>query len=206
MRYCEKCGNVIDEFSMHRDKQNCPICSWVWSEDDMTALKYAELSEEEKDAYDKQLLITIKSNPNFDESMFNNNCNSTKDGGFWAGFRPEKWKKLILQNTNRPEWQINDTIEDRKNREPFKPFPKIDTVKAREVAEDAELVHKAIDRGYYSNKPVENSNTPKCPICQSTNLSKISNLKKAGKIGLFGIFGAGDIGKTWKCNNCGSKF
>ena len=49
-------------------------------------------------------------------------------------------------------------------------------------------------------------NTPKCPICQSTNLSKISNLKKAGKIGLFGIFGAGDIGKTWKCNNCGSKF
>lgn len=47
---------------------------------------------------------------------------------------------------------------------------------------------------------------PKCPICQSTNLSKISAVKKAGKIGLFGIFGAGDIGKTYKCNNCGSKF
>lgn len=25
-------------------------------------------------------------------------------------------------------------------------------------------------------------------------------------IGLFGIFGAGDLGKTWKCNNCGSKW
>lgn len=48
--------------------------------------------------------------------------------------------------------------------------------------------------------------TPKCPICQSTNLSKISAAKKATKIGLFGIFGAGDVGKTWKCNNCGSKF
>lgn len=48
--------------------------------------------------------------------------------------------------------------------------------------------------------------TPKCPICQSTNLSKISTLKKATKIGLFGIFGAGDVGKTYKCNNCGSKF
>lgn len=50
------------------------------------------------------------------------------------------------------------------------------------------------------------SNIPKCPICGSTNLSKISGMKKAAKIGLFGIFGAGDLGKTWKCNNCGSKF
>lgn len=50
------------------------------------------------------------------------------------------------------------------------------------------------------------ANKPKCPICQSTNLSKISTTHKAGKIALFGIFGAGDISKTWKCNNCGSKF
>lgn len=49
-------------------------------------------------------------------------------------------------------------------------------------------------------------NKPRCPICSSTNLSKISTVKKATKIGLFGIFGAGDVGKTWKCNNCGSKF
>lgn len=49
-------------------------------------------------------------------------------------------------------------------------------------------------------------NKPKCPICGSTNLSKLSNVGKAAKIGLFGIFGAGDLGKTWKCNNCGSKF
>lgn len=52
----------------------------------------------------------------------------------------------------------------------------------------------------------KSSNIPKCPICGSTNLSKISGMKKAAKIGLFGIFGAGDLGKTWKCNNCGSKF
>lgn len=47
---------------------------------------------------------------------------------------------------------------------------------------------------------------PHCPICGSTKLSKISGAKKAIKIGLFGIFGAGDLGKTWKCENCGSKF
>ena len=52
----------------------------------------------------------------------------------------------------------------------------------------------------------QQQNTPKCPICQSTNLSKITTVQKAGKIALFGIFGMGDNGKTWKCNNCGSKF
>lgn len=52
----------------------------------------------------------------------------------------------------------------------------------------------------------QQQNIPKCPICQSTDLSKISNTKKAAKIGLFGLFGAGDIGKTWQCNNCGSRF
>ena len=52
----------------------------------------------------------------------------------------------------------------------------------------------------------QQQNIPKCPICQSTNLSKITTVQKVGKIALFGIFGMGDNGKTWKCNNCGSKF
>lgn len=45
--------------------------------------------------------------------------------------------------------------------------------------------------------------TPKCPICQSTNLSKISVTKKIAKIMAFGMR---DTGKTWKCNNCGSEW
>ena len=49
-------------------------------------------------------------------------------------------------------------------------------------------------------------NKPKCPICGSTNLSKITTTKKVMKIAAFGIFGMGDNGKTWKCNNCDSKF
>lgn len=47
---------------------------------------------------------------------------------------------------------------------------------------------------------------PKCPFCSSTDLTKISSLGKAAKISLFGLFGADDLGKTWKCNNCGGKF
>lgn len=50
------------------------------------------------------------------------------------------------------------------------------------------------------------TSTIKCPTCGSTNLSKITTAHKVGKIALFGIFGMGDNGKTWKCNNCGSKF
>lgn len=50
------------------------------------------------------------------------------------------------------------------------------------------------------------SNDPKCPICNSKNLKKISTAKKATKISVLGIFGAGDLGKTWQCENCGSKF
>lgn len=53
---------------------------------------------------------------------------------------------------------------------------------------------------------IQGEYSPKCPICQSTNLSKISTTKKVAKIAAFGIFGMGDNGKTWKCNSCGSKF
>jgi len=77
--------------------------------------------------------------------------------------------------------------------------------------EDAEKIARYyIDEEYellgYFYAEQEEANKPHCPICNSTNLSKISNIGKAAKIGMFGIFGAGDLGKTWKCNNCGSKF
>ena len=74
-------------------------------------------------------------------------------------------------------------------------------------------IRKEVDREYYAQRLAQRNeqrrvsqNTPKCPICQSTNLSKITAVQKAGKIALFGIFGMGDNGKTWRCNNCGSKF
>lgn len=47
---------------------------------------------------------------------------------------------------------------------------------------------------------------PKCPICGSTNLKKISAANKVGSVALFGLLAAGHVSKTWKCENCGSKF
>lgn len=75
------------------------------------------------------------------------------------------------------------------------------------VDNDTDLViEKYEEKSYKSEQSAKNQNIPHCPICNSPDLSKISSVKKATKIGLFGIFGAGDVGKTWKCNNCGSRF
>ena len=68
-----------------------------------------------------------------------------------------------------------------------------EAMRQKEIAEQVEI--------YKNAKPQK-----VCPICHSTVISKISNVGKIVKVGAFGILGAGDIGKTWKCNTCGSKF
>ena len=45
-----------------------------------------------------------------------------------------------------------------------------------------------------------------CPVCGSRSVQKISAVGKYAKIGVLGILGADDLGKTWKCTVCGSKF
>lgn len=48
---------------------------------------------------------------------------------------------------------------------------------------------------------------PKCPICGSTNINKITVGGRVVKTAIFGVIGAvDDAGKTYKCDNCGSKF
>ncbi len=50
------------------------------------------------------------------------------------------------------------------------------------------------------------NNIPKCPICSSTKIHKISMTNKAASTIAFGIFAAGHVSKTYKCDNCGSKW
>ena len=71
---------------------------------------------------------------------------------------------------------------------------------------EAEKINKSLRKYEQSRSSQPTQNLPTCPICGSTNLTKLSNVGKAAKVGFFGIFGAGDLGKTWKCKNCGSKF
>lgn len=45
--------------------------------------------------------------------------------------------------------------------------------------------------------------SPKCPTCQSTNISKIGTINRMVSTGLFGL-ASSKIGKTHKCNKCGT--
>ena len=47
------------------------------------------------------------------------------------------------------------------------------------------------------------ANQPKCPYCGSTNISKIGVVSRAVSVGLLGL-ASSKIGKTHKCNKCGS--
>ena len=82
----------------------------------------------------------------------------------------------------------------------------------KDIAKRQQEINMGIERDRQINEGIRQRELqaqqciPKCPICGSTNLSKLSAIGKAAKVGFFGIFGAGDLGKTWKCNNCGSKF
>ena len=47
------------------------------------------------------------------------------------------------------------------------------------------------------------SGVVRCPSCGSTNVSKIGLLNRTISTGLFGL-ASSKIGKTHKCNNCGT--
>ena len=49
----------------------------------------------------------------------------------------------------------------------------------------------------------EQSRIPKCPSCGSSNISKIGTINRMVSTGLFGL-ASSKIGKTHKCNNCGT--
>lgn len=65
------------------------------------------------------------------------------------------------------------------------------------------------NENYIPEEPQTQStyNIPKCPICQSINIKKITFTSRAVKTVFFGAIGAiDDAGKTYRCENCGSKF
>ena len=49
----------------------------------------------------------------------------------------------------------------------------------------------------------EKSRVPKCPVCGSANISKIGILNRMVSTGVYGL-ASSKIGKTHKCNNCGT--
>lgn len=64
-----------------------------------------------------------------------------------------------------------------------------------------EEVQESIKNMNKQNKP-QNTNTPHCPTCNSTNIHKISVTSKALNAGLFGLL-SNKRKKQFHCNNCG---
>lgn len=68
-------------------------------------------------------------------------------------------------------------------------------------ANDFEKYNSALDHGKAIFE--EQARTPKCPSCGSANISKIGTLNRMVSIGFLGL-ASSKIGKTHKCNNCGT--
>lgn len=51
-------------------------------------------------------------------------------------------------------------------------------------------------------KQQQESNVPKCPTCQSTNIKKISTTSKVTSVAMFGLLSQ-KVKKTYHCNKCG---
>lgn len=200
MRYCEQCGYVMDELCCDRDLENCPVCGWMWTEDDMTALKYEQLSEAQKDAYDEQLLAIIRRSPLFNERSFES-ANSVRTGNFWQGFRVDKWMKTYPPYCPEPLEEMDRIVEERQART-FLPFPVINEERARRHALEC-----LINRWGYEDEYIKKDeilNVPRCPVCQSTRLYKLRTMDKYF-LTPGGIY-SGMASKTYECNNCGYIF
>lgn len=62
-----------------------------------------------------------------------------------------------------------------------------------------------IPESEYRGQPLYGSGSSKvtCPYCHSTNVTKIGTVNRAVSVGMFGL-ASSKIGKTHKCNDCGS--
>lgn len=191
MKYCLKCGWIWSDSSLCRKYEYCTTCGNTHiAEDEVTSKQYESFSEEQKDEYEKNIQEIVKQSPYFNEKLFNEYC-YPPDPDYYYAFRYDKYCELTGESRAgqalTPEEEIKQQAEFEEQMRQAEVHYYVQAARDKEIAE-------------------RDKNKPKCPTCGSTNLHKISSVGKAAKVGLFGIFGAGDLGKTWKCNNCGSKF
>ena len=122
--------------------------------------------------------------------------------------------KLIRMNgKERIQWlenKLGHPISEEMINRRWEYYKKQDEEEQRKLEEERKAYEwRAMQNAYnsISNPSSARSNVPKCPVCGSTSLKKISLTTRAVKTAAFGTIGAiDDAGKTYKCDNCGSKF
>ena len=106
--------------------------------------------------------------------------------GFDENFKDKESEQLLIEELIKTSPEFDQYLFDHR-----------DEILAKQSAEfDAKMAHgKAVLE--------ENIRIPKCPTCGSTNISKIGTANRMISTGLFGL-ASSKIGKTHKCNNCGT--
>ena len=85
----------------------------------------------------------------------------------------------------------------------FENHTRLDNIKREQEMEDGIKRDEEINRKRLNPTPPAPVVT--CPYCHSTNTKKISAGHRWLSTGLFGL-ASSDLGKQWKCADCGGKF
>ncbi len=184
MKYCLHCGRIYAESYDEYDR-DCIHDGFKLIEDtDMTEEQFLKLSESEKDEYELKIYNICKQSEFFDESAYIEQHDSLSN--WYFTFRFDKYEQL----TGKKAWtKENDDYH---------------TIEAHKRVREAMAKYAGTINSNSSNNSLL-ENVPRCPICQSTRLAKISTGRKILE-SFGGIWGMGVMGKTYECQNCGSKF
>ena len=182
MKYCLKCGHIMSDNSMFKDFTECLDCKIPYEDDNVTSQQFESFSEKEKEHYTESLYLTIKSSSVFKEEL----CNYGTPN-FYSSFWFEKYETLTGDVADRTGDDLRQHMQSRYGKE--------------SPAYQQAIVQQCIDNA--RTKKQDNTNIPKCPTCQSTNIRKMSGLESSASIAMFGIFSR-KINKTFKCQSCGN--
>ena len=188
MKYCLKCGEIVSDNSVAKDRARCSECGTLYEEDNMTGEMFEALSETEKQKYADELFEKIKSSDIFNKKLFDENVRRYGKKSLYSLWWYDKAKQLGQTFNHRYR-----TDEERE-----KEFEE-------QFGKNSPAYHEAVIQNLINEskkRKAENSNIPKCPTCSSTNLKKISTTSKVVNTAMWGIFGT-KRHKTFHCNSCG---
>lgn len=111
-----------------------------------------------------------------------------------------KEKFVMAELNNNPMFSIDEYKKQVQKQ--FQINEELEEYHQKQIIEQQNKINKEVQ------KILDNHNcVPKCPICGSSNIKKITMTTRAVKTAAFGVAGAvDDAGKTYKCENCDSKF